>query len=209
MSFKKAVEFLSDILSEKEVIVNNLKPRDKKLFGIYKIAKECKRCPLWRGRKNVVFGHGNPYSHLLIVGEAPGEEEDRIGIPFVGKAGRKLTEILLKYGIKREGIYITNTLKCRPPSNRDPRPEELKECFEYLKKQIEIISPKIILCLGRYASLVILGEKRGISELRRQEFYRFSAKVLVTYHPSAILRRPELTPLFEEDIEKVSKLIKR
>lgn len=208
MSYKKIIEILSDILSEREIIVKNLKSRDEKLFEIYKDVKICKKCSLWKGRKNVVFGHGNPYSHLLIIGEAPGEEEDKIGIPFVGKAGRKLTEVLLKYGIRRESIYITNTLKCRPPSNRDPRPEELRECFEYLKKQIGIISPKIILCLGRYASSVITREEKGVSDLRKQEFYRFGARVFVTYHPSAILRKPDLTPLFEEDIKKVSELLK-
>jgi|Deesub1362A_J573_1020465.scaffolds.fasta_scaffold00006_51 DNA polymerase len=207
MSLKKAIEFLVETLGEIEIPAGELKTKEDKIREVYEEASRCKKCPLWRGRKKMVFGHGNPYSRVLFVGEAPGEDEDRIGIPFVGRAGSKLAQIMLKYGIKRENIYITNTLKCRPPSNRDPKPEELQECFKYLKKQIEIISPAIILCLGRYASLVILGEKRGISYLRQGEFYRFGARIFVTYHPSAILRKPNLTPLFEEDIERVSKLI--
>ncbi len=207
MSLKKIIEFLRETLDEIKIPIDKLRTREEKLLEIYEEASKCKKCPLWRGRKKVVFGHGNPYSQVLFVGEAPGEDEDRIGIPFVGRAGTKLTQIMLKYGIKREGVYITNTLKCRPPSNRDPKPDELQICFEYLKKQIKIISPEIILCLGRYASFVILGEKRGVSYLRHGEFHRFGARIFVTYHPSAILRKPDLTPLFEEDIYRISKLI--
>lgn len=209
MSLKKTIEFLVETLGEVDIPVGELKTKEDKIREVYEEANRCKKCPLWRRRKKVVFGHGNPYSKVLFVGEAPGEDEDRIGIPFVGRAGSKLTQIMLKYGIRRENVYITNTLKCRPPSNRDPKPEELQECFKYLKKQIEIISPSVILCLGRYASFVVLGEKKGISYLRQGEFYRFGARIFVTYHPSAILRKPDLTPLFEEDIERVSKLILR
>ncbi len=209
MSLKKFLEFLSEVYGEKEIVIENFILKERVLAELEKECKRCKRCILSKTRKSVVFGNGNPYSELLIVGEAPGEEEDKIGIPFVGKAGRKLTEVLLKYRIERENIYITNTIKCRPPENREPRQDELKECFYYLKKEIEIISPKIILCLGRYAGMMILGEDKKISEARSGEYEKFGAKVFITYHPSAILRKPELTSLFEEDIEKVSKFILR
>jgi len=209
MSFKKLIKYLSEVYGEKEIFIEGITPRERILAEIENECKNCKKCILSKTRKNITFGNGNPYSEIMLIGEAPGEEEEKLSIPFVGKAGRKLTEILIKYGIDRENIYITNTLKCRPPQNREPRPEELKECFYYLKKEIEIISPKIILCLGRYAAITICGEDKKISELRKNEYERFGAKVFVTYHPSAILRKPELTPLLEEDIERISKFISK
>lgn len=209
MSFKKLIKYLSEVYGEKEIFIEGITPRERILAEIENECKNCKKCILSKIRKNITFGNGNPYSEIMLIGEAPGEEEEKLSIPFVGKAGRKLTEILIKYGIDRENIYITNTLKCRPPQNREPRPEELKECFYYLKKEIEIISPKIILCLGRYAAITICGEDKKISELRKNEYERFGAKVFVTYHPSAILRKPELTPLLEEDIERISKFISK
>jgi len=209
MSFKKLIKYLSEVYGEREVFIEGIIPRERILAEIENECRNCKKCILSKTRKNITFGNGNPYSEIMVIGEAPGEEEEKLSIPFVGKAGRKLTEILIKYGIEREKIYITNTIKCRPPQNREPRPEELKECFYYLKKEIEIISPKIILCLGRYAAITILGEDKKISDLRTNEYERFGAKVFVTYHPSAILRKPELTPLLEEDIERISKYISK
>jgi DNA polymerase len=209
MSFKKLIKYLSEVYGEREVFIEGIIPRERILAEIENECRNCKKCILSKTRKNITFGNGNPYSEIMLIGEAPGEEEEKLSIPFVGKAGRKLTEILIKYGIEREKIYITNTIKCRPPQNREPRPEELKECFYYLKKEIEIISPKIILCLGRYAAITILGEDKKISDLRTNEYERFGAKVFVTYHPSAILRKPELTPLLEEDIERISKYISK
>ena len=209
MSFKKLIKYLSEVYGEKEIFIEGITPRERILAEIENECKNYKKCILSKIRKNITFGNGNPYSEIMLIGEAPGEEEEKLSIPFVGKAGRKLTEILIKYGIDRENIYITNTLKCRPPQNREPRPEELRECFYYLKKEIEIISPKIILCLGRYAAITICGEDKKISELRKNEYERFGAKVFVTYHPSAILRKPELTPLLEEDIERISKFISK
>jgi len=207
MSFKKLIKYLSEVYGEREIFIEGIIPRERILAEIENECKNCKKCILSKTRKNITFGNGNPYSEIMLIGEAPGEEEEKLSIPFVGRAGRKLTEILIKYGIDREKIYITNTLKCRPPQNREPRPEELKECFYYLKREIEIISPKIILCLGRYAAITICGEDKKISELRKNEYEKFGAKVFVTYHPSAILRKPELTPLLEEDIEKISKYV--
>ncbi len=207
MSFKKLIKYLSEVYGEREIFIEGIIPRERILAEIENECKNCKKCILSKTRKNITFGNGNPYSEIMLIGEAPGEEEEKLSIPFVGKAGRKLTEILIKYGIDREKIYITNTLKCRPPQNREPRPEELKECFYYLKREIEIISPKIILCLGRYAAITICGEDKKISELRKNEYEKFGAKVFVTYHPSAILRKPELTPLLEEDVEKISKYV--
>jgi DNA polymerase len=209
MSFKKLIKYLSEVYGEREVFIEGIIPKERILAEIENECRNCKKCILSKTRKNITFGNGNPYSEIMVIGEAPGEEEEKLSIPFVGKAGRKLTEILIKYGIEREKIYITNTIKCRPPQNREPRPEELKECFYYLKKEIEIISPKIILCLGRYAAITILGEDKKISDLRTNEYERFGAKVFVTYHPSAILRKPELTPLLEEDIERISKYISK
>ncbi len=173
--------------------------------------RDCTKCPLYRDRTQVVFGDGNPNSPVVFVGEAPGEDEDRQGRPFVGRAGKylnkKIEEVL---GLKREDVYITNVCKCRPPGNRKPTPMEIKACFPYLKKELEIIKPKVICCLGATAGEGILGKKFSITKVRGQVFpypYDPKIKVFLTYHPAYILRNPRSDGEFVEDLEKLKDLI--
>jgi uracil-DNA glycosylase family 4 len=159
-----------------------------------KLRKEvegCKKCPLWRERNNVVFGEGNPNARLILIGEAPGRNEDLQGKPFVGAAGKLLTKILASIGLKREDVFIGNILKCRPPMNRNPRPEEIKACWGYLDKQLKIIKPRIILAMGTFAAQTLLKTDERISRIRG-EFHPFAkgVKFLATYHPAALLRNP-------------------
>jgi len=168
----------------------------------------CKKCELWKYKVNYVPGDGNPKAEIVFVGEAPGREEDIQGKPFVGKAGRYLTEVLERLGVKREDVYITNVLKCRPPNNRDPLPEEIRACKPYLLKQIEAIKPKVIVCLGRFSSGVILNEFgfgfSGIGKVRGKVFkvdLWGGVFVMPTYHPAAVLRNRQLANLFESDLK--------
>ncbi len=185
--------------------------RGKLLEEHFRSFRECTRCPLHRSRTQVVFGDGSPYSPVVFVGEAPGEEEDVQGRPFVGRAGRylnrKIEEVL---GLKREEVYITNVCKCRPPGNRKPTPAEISACFPYLRKEIEIIRPKVICCLGATAGEGILGKKFSVTKVRGQTFpypYDPGIKVFLTYHPAYILRNPRADLDFTEDLERLKELM--
>ncbi len=161
----------------------------------------CTRCPLGHTRQQFVFGAGNPEAGLVFVGEAPGEEEDRQGIPFVGAAGQLLTRIIEAMQLRREEVYICNTVKCRPPENRQPTPEEMAECAPYLQKQIEIIRPRIICALGRVAAQALLKTDAPLRALRGKLHEYRGIPVLVTYHPAALLRRAELKRETWEDMK--------
>jgi len=139
-------------------------------------------------RTQTVFAGGNPKSEIVIIGEAPGRDEDRQGIPFVGRAGKMLTNILMACGLTRDDVYIINILKCRPPGNRNPKPEEIFDCWGYLDAQIDIVKPKIIICLGAIAAQNLLGSPDSITVLRGKWHQYHKIKVLCTYHPSYILR---------------------
>ncbi len=165
----------------------------------------CTRCPLHRSKNNYVFGAGNPNARIMLVGEAPGAEEDRLGKPFVGRAGEVLTQALAAVGLERErDTYIANTLKCRPPRNRDPRPEELAACTPYLEAQVRIIQPRVLLALGRFAGAWLLNvpTERFSIKAHRGRFHesRFGIPAFVTYHPAATFRREEVKRLFFQDI---------
>ncbi len=187
------------------------KDRRRLLEEHFSSFKNCTKCELHRSRSQVVFGDGNPYSPIVFVGEAPGEEEDIQGRPFVGRAGRylnsKIEEIL---GLKREEVYITNVCKCRPPGNRKPTPSEINACFPYLKRELDIIKPKVICCLGATAGEGILGKKFSITKVRGN-FYPYpydpKIKVLLTYHPAYILRNPSADKDFVEDLNKLKEFI--
>ncbi len=167
---------------------------------------DCKKCQLGATRNKFVFGVGNPNAHAMLIGEAPGADEDKQGEPFVGRAGKLLNDILKAVKLKRDDVYIANILKCRPPGNRDPQPNEMETCIPYLHKQIELIKPKIILCLGRVAANGLLGKKLSLSDLR-QNIYEFNGiKVLATYHPAALLRNPNWKRGCWEDVQKFRKL---
>jgi len=155
--------------------------------------RQCIACDLHATRKNTVFGVGDEQADWMVVGEAPGADEDRQGEPFVGKAGQLLNNMLLAIGLKRQQVYIANILKCRPPNNRDPRPEEVLKCEPYLKRQVELVNPKIILAVGRIAAHNLLKTETSLSRLRGQCFYYGdnNTPLVVTYHPAYLLRSPK------------------
>lgn len=167
---------------------------------------QCQKCALGKTRTKFVFGVGNPNAHAMLIGEAPGADEDVQGEPFVGRAGKLLNDILKAVNLKREEVYIANILKCRPPGNRDPQPMEMETCIPYLHKQIELIKPKIILCLGRIAANGLLNKKLSLSSLRENVYELNGIKVLVTYHPAALLRNPQWKRGCWEDVQKFKKL---
>ena len=165
----------------------------------------CQECDLARTRTNVVFGSGSPKAKLMFVGEAPGEEEDRQGLPFVGRAGQLLTKIIEAMGLKREDVYIANILKCRPPNNRAPLPTEIVACQENVKRQVELIKPRVICTLGKFASQTLLRTETPISALRGH-FQEFDdIKVMPTFHPAYLLRNPDDKKLVWQDMKKVMK----
>ncbi len=150
----------------------------------------CTKCPLHKTRTRTVFGVGNRHAKWMFIGEAPGADEDRQGEPFVGKAGQLLNAILFAMGLKREEVYIANVLKCRPPGNRDPQPEEVAQCEPYLIRQIELIRPKLIVALGRHAAHSLLKTEVPLSKLRGQKLSYHGTPLFVTYHPAYLLRNP-------------------
>jgi len=162
---------------------------------------ECRRCPLHRTRTNVVFGSGSGATRIMFVGEAPGREEDLQGLPFVGRAGQLLTRIIEAIKFKREDVYIANVLKCRPPQNRNPLPEEVARCRPFLRKQIEILEPKVVCTLGVFATQVILDTKSPLNVLRGRVHDVDGLKVVPTYHPAACLRYPKLKAAVWEDVQ--------
>lgn len=151
----------------------------------------CTRCPLHQGRIQAVFGVGNRAANWMFVGEAPGAAEDRQGIPFVGRAGKLLTSMLFALGLERDQVYIANVLKCRPPNNRDPMGKEVACCEPYLHRQVELIGPKVIVALGRFAAQSLLKSTQSIGKLRGQRFtYGNGIPLVVSYHPAYLLRNP-------------------
>jgi uracil-DNA glycosylase len=168
--------------------------------------EDCRKCGLSGVRTRLVFGAGNPGARLLVVGEAPGDEEDRRGEPFVGEAGRLLDRILASVGFEREEVYIANVLKCRPPGNRDPLPDEVAACLPHLEGQIERIRPRVILALGRFAAQNLLSTQDPLTRLRGAVHDRGGVPVVVTYHPAALLRNPEWKRPTWEDVQRLRRL---
>ena len=166
----------------------------------------CQLCELSETRNKFVFGEGNPNADLMLIGEAPGAEEDKSGIPFVGRAGKLLNDILIAIGFKREDVFIANILKCRPPNNRDPLPSEREICKPYLYKQIDLIKPKVILCLGKVAANVLLNNDESLTKMRANVHEINGIKTMVTYHPAALLRNPNWKRPTWEDVQKVKKI---
>ncbi|OGQ66437.1 MAG: DNA polymerase [Deltaproteobacteria bacterium RIFCSPLOWO2_12_55_13] len=170
---------------------------------------DCRRCKLWPGRTHVVFGVGNPKAKLMFIGEGPGRDEDLQGEPFVGRAGQLLTDIITKgMGLKREDVYIANVVKCRPPENRNPEPDEVESCEPFLKKQIELVQPQIIVALGKFAVQSLLKSKVAITRLRGIWHDYHGIKLMPTFHPAYLLRNPGDKKLVWEDIKKVLKELK-
>jgi uracil-DNA glycosylase family 4 len=165
----------------------------------------CRRCDLHRNRTNLVFGEGNPSSELMFIGEGPGRDEDLSGRPFVGRAGALLTRIIQAMGLERKDVYIANVVKCRPPENRDPEPDEISECLPYLEEQIDLIGPKIICTLGRVSTQTLTGMRGGISSMRGASYDYRGIRLIPTFHPAACLRNPGNKKLVWEDIKNVMK----
>ena len=170
---------------------------------------DCRRCKLWSGRTHLVYGVGNPRAEIMFVGEGPGRDEDLQGEPFVGRAGQLLTDIITKgMKLRREDVYIANVIKCRPPENRNPEPDEVESCEPFLKKQIELIRPRIIVGLGKFAVQTLLQSKVAISRLRGIWHEYHGIKLMPTFHPAYLLRNPGDKKLVWEDIQKVLEELK-
>lgn len=176
-------------------------PSIETLDRLLALHKDCKRCGLGAGRTRYVFGEGSPKAALLFIGEAPGFDEDQQGRPFVGKAGQLLDKIILAMGLRREEVYIANILKCRPPDNRPPNPEEAETCKPVLLRQISMIRPKFICCLGRTAAHNLLNLSDPMNRLRGKFYDFMGARLMVTYHPAALLRKEELKRDAWEDMK--------
>jgi len=182
-----------------------------KLKELYEENKDCCRCDLCKSRTQIVFYDGNPRSKVVFVGEAPGEEEDKQGKPFVGRAGQYLNRVLEKIGWSRKEIYITNVCKCRPPGNRKPTPKEMQTCLNvFLKNELKLLKPKVICCLGATAAEALLGKTVRITRMRGR-FYPTplfpNTKLFLTYHPAYILRNMREAKTFEEDLKKLKEFV--
>jgi uracil-DNA glycosylase len=173
------------------------------------VAQQCTACRLHRGRTQVVFGVGNAQAKLMFVGEAPGRDEDLQGEPFVGRAGQLLTRIIEAIGMKRQDVYITNVIKCRPPNNRNPEADEISRCEPYLIRQIALVKPRLIVALGTFAAQTLLKTKLPISQLRGRFHTYQGVRVMPTFHPAFLLRNPERKRAVWEDMQAVQRELRQ
>jgi uracil-DNA glycosylase len=185
--------------------------RREDLIKVYREASVCTRCPLSEGRTNVVFGNGNADADLMFVGEAPGRDEDLQGLPFVGRAGKLLDQLLGEVGLQRSDVFVANVLKCRPPGNRDPQPDEIETCRPYLHRQIELIEPKVICTLGNFATKLLTRSQRGITGVHgRPQVHELggrTVRVFPIYHPAAALRSTKTLEELREDFQRLPELL--
>lgn len=184
-----------------------LSPEHSSLASIEAALAGCSKCPLCEGRTNIVFGSGSESARVMIVGEAPGKNEDLKGEPFVGAAGKLLDELLECAGLARKDVYIANVLKCRPPSNRDPRTEEIEQCSDYLRAQTRAISPDVIVTLGNFATRFILKTDKGITALRGQVQHLGRFSVLPVFHPAAALYDPTKRDVLKDDFRLLGSIL--
>ena len=171
------------------------------------LGADCTRCKLHRGRTKLVFGDGNPKAQLVFVGEGPGRDEDQQGLPFVGRAGKLLTQMIEAMGLQRKDVYICNVVKCRPPENRAPERDEVETCSPFLLRQLDAIAPKVIVCLGSVAAQTLLETSRGISHFRGEWMEFRGTKLMATYHPAYLLRNPGAKGEVWKDLQKVMALL--
>jgi uracil-DNA glycosylase family 4 len=187
--------------------------RRERLVEVYREASGCTKCPLAETRNTVVFGAGSANADLMFVGEAPGAEEDRQGKPFVGRAGGLLGELLSEIGLRREDVWITNVLRCRPPGNRDPQPAEIEACQPYTLQSVELIEPKVIATLGNFATKLLTGNRAGITKVRGtpqlREIAGRTVFLMPLLHPAAALRTPSLVDHLREDFAKLPGLLEQ
>lgn len=173
------------------------------LKSLETVCRSCNKCPLRKSATQVVFGKGNPNAVLMFVGEAPGADEDRQGKPFVGRAGQLLDRILEAANIDKDDVYITNICKCRPPGNRTPKAEETDACLPYLTRQIELILPRLIVCLGSPAAQRLIHPEAKVTAIRGRVFEKGGIKIISTFHPAALLRDPAKKKLAWQDFKKI------
>jgi uracil-DNA glycosylase len=181
--------------------------RRQKLKEFYLEIKDCTKCELSKTRNRFVFGGGSAYAKIMLVGEAPGKNEDLQGLPFVGQAGKILDELLDSIGLVRSEVFIANVLKCRPPGNRDPGIEEIEACKGYLFKQIEIIDPKLICTMGKYSTQLLLNTNKGITGLRGKVYKVNNRIIMPINHPAAVLYSPSKMEVLRQDFQKINKIV--
>ena len=198
-----------DIFWYSKKLAQNISAENNNLASLDEIIKKCKKCNLHKTRQNTVFGEGDPDSNIMIIGEAPGREEDEAGKPFIGRAGKLLNEFLKSIDLNRDSVFIVNTIKCRPPENRDPEASEINACSDYLDQQINIIKPKVLVLLGKIAANRLLGEDMPMSELRLKKFFidKYDIPIIVFYHPAYILRSPSQKKKVWDDLQYLKGII--
>lgn len=182
---------------------------EQQLSELFEKCKACKGCSLHAFRTNCVFGKGHPDAKIMFVGEAPGENEDLQGLPFVGKAGKLLDRFFVAAGIDAKQVYIANILKCRPPNNRDPKPEEEAVCMEYLRQQVRIIKPQVIVCLGKIAAQMLIDPEYRIMKDHGKWITKGNFKITAVYHPALLLRDPTHNEEMLKDLVEIKKVIER
>ncbi len=198
-------QYVQDAAEKNDIVKENEEVSEVEKF--FQQIKNCKNCDLGITRTKFVFGTGSENAKIMFVGEAPGKDEDLQGLPFVGRAGQLLNMMLLAIGLKREDVYIANVLKCRPPDNRDPKPEEIDKCEPYLLKQIELISPALIVALGRFSAISLLRTNTSLGEMRKIDHKYNNVPLIVTYHPAALLRNPLWKKSAWEDLQKIARYL--
>lgn len=191
--------------------VTSAAERREQLKAVYEQARECVRCPLHQTRTTVVFGAGNADADVMFIGEAPGANEDRMGLPFVGQAGKLLDKLLGEIGMERNDVFIANTLKCRPPDNRDPHPNEIEACQEYLRRQVDLIEPIVICTLGNFSTKLLRADMTGISRLHGHDEIRTigsrAVRLYPLYHPAAALYTPSTLETLRSDFHRIPDLL--
>jgi uracil-DNA glycosylase len=191
--------------------VRSAAERRELLKAVYDEARGCTRCPLHQTRTTVVFGAGNADADLMFIGEAPGANEDRMGLPFVGQAGKLLDKLLAEIGLDRKQVFICNTIKCRPPNNRDPHPNEIETCNDYLRRQVDLIEPTVICTLGNFATKLLRADTTGISRLHGREEERVigprAVRLYPLYHPAAALYTPSMLEALRADFLRIPELL--
>jgi DNA polymerase len=185
--------------------------RRELLKAVYEEARACTRCPLHQTRTTVVFGNGNADANLMFIGEAPGANEDRMGLPFVGQAGKLLDKLLAEIGMERKDVFVVNTIKCRPPDNRDPHPHEIEACNQYLRSQVDLIEPTVICTLGNFSTKLLRADSTGISRLHGREEVRIigprAVRLYPLYHPAAALYTPSMLEALRADFHRIPELL--
>ncbi|MEA3500171.1 MAG: uracil-DNA glycosylase [Candidatus Marinimicrobia bacterium] len=196
------LNYLKDVFGNKLMLKKDL--FTNKLEVYKREIENCKKCQLGNSRNKFVFGDGNANADIMFVGEAPGATEDATGITFVGRAGKLLDKLLMEINLSRDDIFIANVLKCRPPKNRDPLPDEIATCEPYLHKQISLINPKVIVALGRIAGKTLIKKELSLGRMRGQKYYYQNVDLYVTYHPAAILRNPNWKDSIISDFKMIA-----